>query len=134
MQTICAGRTISGSRRFASASIASWSRAAVPVGAYDLVDRLSSEKKRLAPVTIYRALDFLRDAGLVHRLATQNSYVISHGQPDVNAMKIMFVDSKTGETIEVHSTEVAEAVRKAAEQAGFRSVSPFMEVEGEIAH
>ncbi|MFL5185028.1 MAG: Fur family transcriptional regulator, partial [Microvirga sp.] len=75
-----------------------------PVGAYDLVDRLSSEKKRLAPVTIYRALDFLRDAGLVHRLATQNSYVISHGQPDVNAMKIMFVDSKTGETIEVHST------------------------------
>jgi Fur family transcriptional regulator, zinc uptake regulator len=104
-----------------------------PVGAYDLVDRLSSEKKRLAPVTIYRALDFLRDAGLVHRLATQNSYVISHGQPDVNAMKIMFVDSKTGETIEVHSTEVAEAVKKAAEQAGFKSVSPFMEVEGEIA-
>ena len=41
--------------------------------------------------------------------------------------------SKTGETIEVHSTEVAEAVRKAAEQAGFKSVSPFMEVEGEIA-
>lgn len=105
-----------------------------PVGAYDLVDRLSSEKKRLAPVTIYRALDFLRDAGLVHRLATQNSYVISHGQPDVNAMKIMFVDSKTGETIEVHSTEVAEAVKKAAEQAGFKSVSPFVEVEGEIAH
>ena len=104
-----------------------------PVGAYDLVDRLSNEKKRLAPVTIYRALDFLRDAGLVHRLATQNSYVISHGQPDVNAMKIMFVDSKSGETIEVHSTEVAEAVRKAAEQAGFKSVSPFMEVEGEIS-
>src|SRR3712207_8474446 len=48
-------------------------------------DRLSNEKKRLAPVTIYRALDFLRDAGLVHRLATQNSYVISHGQPDMNA-------------------------------------------------
>ncbi|WP_243369562.1 hypothetical protein [Microvirga solisilvae] len=47
-------------------------------------------------------------------------------------MKIMFVDSKTGETIEVHSTEVAEAVRKAAEQAGFRSISPFMEVEGEM--
>ena len=62
-----------------------------PVGAYDLVDRLSSDKKRLAPVTIYRALDFLRDAGLVHRLATQNSYIVSHGQPEVNAMKVMFV-------------------------------------------
>jgi len=104
-----------------------------PVGAYDLVDRLSSDKKRLAPVTIYRALDFLRDAGLVHRLATQNSYVVSHGQPETNAMKIMFVDKRTGETIEVHSTEIAEAIRKAAEQAGFRNVSPFVEVEGEIA-
>jgi Fur family zinc uptake transcriptional regulator len=103
-----------------------------PVGAYDLVDRLSSEKKRLAPVTIYRALDFLRDAGLVHRLATKNSYVVSHGEPEGNATKIMFVDLKTGETVEVHSSEVAEAVRKAAEQAGFESISPFMEVEGEL--
>ena len=104
-----------------------------PVGAYDLVDRLSSDKKRLAPVTIYRALDFLRDAGLVHRLATQNSYIVSHGQPDVNAMKVMFVCTKTGETVEIHSTEVADAVRKAAEQAGFRSVSLFIEVEGELS-
>lgn len=102
-----------------------------PVGAYDLVDRLSSDKKRLAPVTIYRALDFLRDAGLVHRLATQNSYVVSHGQPEVNSIKLMFVDSRTGETVEVHSVEVAEAVRKAAEQAGFKNISPFIEVEGE---
>jgi len=104
-----------------------------PVGAYDLVDRLSSDKKRLAPVTIYRALDFLRDAGLVHRLATQNSYIVSHGQPEVNAMKVMFVCTKTGETVEVHSMEVAEAVRKAAEEAGFKALSPFIEVEGEIA-
>jgi Fur family transcriptional regulator, zinc uptake regulator len=104
-----------------------------PVGAYDLVDRLSSDKKRLAPVTIYRALDFLRDAGLVHRLATQNSYVVSHGQPEMNAMKVMFVDAKTGETVEIHSAEVAEAVKKAAEQAGFKALSPFVEVEGEIA-
>lgn len=104
-----------------------------PVGAYDLVDRLSSEKKRLAPVTIYRALDFLRDAGLVHRLATQNSYIVSHGKPEPSAMKVMFVCTKTGQTVEIHSTEVAEAIRKAAEEAGFKSLSPFIEVEGELA-
>jgi Fur family zinc uptake transcriptional regulator len=104
-----------------------------PVGAYDLVDRLSSKSRRIAPVTIYRALDFLRDAGLVHRLATQNSYVVSHGQPETSAMKIMFVCTKTGTTVELHSKEVAEAVRKAAEEAGFKSVSPFIEVEGELA-
>ncbi|WP_457090457.1 Fur family transcriptional regulator [Microvirga sp. P5_D2] len=101
-----------------------------PVGAYDLVDRLS-DKKRLAPVTIYRALEFLQHAGLVHRLATKNSFVVSHGELEGSATKIMFVDVKTGDTVEVHSSEVAEAIQKAAEQAGFRSVQPFVEVEGE---
>jgi Fur family zinc uptake transcriptional regulator len=104
-----------------------------PVGAYDLVDRLSSKSRRIAPVTIYRALDFLREAGLVHRLATQNSYIVSHGQPEVSAMKVMFVCTKTGNTVELHSKDVAEAVRKAAEEAGFKSISPFIEVEGEMA-
>ncbi|MBM6594818.1 Fur family transcriptional regulator [Microvirga pudoricolor] len=104
-----------------------------PVGAYDLVDRLSSKSRRIAPVTIYRALDFLREAGLVHRLATQNSYIVSHGQPEVSAMKVMFVCTKTGNTVELHSKEVAEAIRKAAEEAGFKSISPFIEVEGEMA-
>ena len=104
-----------------------------PVGAYDLVDRLSSKSRRIAPVTIYLALDFLREAGLVHRLATQNSYIVSHGEPETSAMKVMFVCTKTGNTVELHSKEVADAVRKAAEEAGFKSISPFIEVEGEMA-
>ncbi|SCZ12654.1 Fur family transcriptional regulator [Microvirga guangxiensis] len=104
-----------------------------PMGAYDLVDRLSNEKKRLAPVTIYRALEFLQHAGLVHRLATKNSYVVSHGELTGNNTKIMFVDTKTGNTVEVHSAEVAEAIQKAAEQVGFKSVHPFVEVEGELS-
>jgi len=45
----------------------------------------------------------------------------------------MFVDSKTGDAVEVHSREVAEAIQKAAEQAGFKSVQPFVEVEGELS-
>lgn len=104
-----------------------------PVGAYDLVDRLSSKSRRIAPVTIYRALDFLREAGLVHRLATQNSYIVSHGQPETGAMKVMFVCTKTGNTVELHSKEVADAIQKAAEEAGFKAISPFIEVEGEMA-
>ncbi len=103
-----------------------------PVGAYDLVERLSSKSRRIAPVTIYRALDFLRDAGLVHRLATQNSYIVSHGEVDPGAVKIMFVCSRTGKSVEVHSKEVGDAIRKAAEDAGFKAISPFVEVEGEV--
>lgn len=47
-----------------------------PVSAYDLLDELQREHQPGAkPPTIYRALDFLVSAGLVHRLASTNRYV-----------------------------------------------------------
>jgi len=45
-----------------------------PVGAYDLLQQLQREM-RAAPPTVYRALDFLQQQGLVHRLASINAYV-----------------------------------------------------------
>jgi hypothetical protein len=39
-----------------------------PVGAYDLLDELRATHRRAAPPTVYRALDFLMENGLVHRI------------------------------------------------------------------
>ena len=38
-----------------------------PIGAYDILDKLGGEGKAAAPPTVYRALDFLLDHGLIHR-------------------------------------------------------------------
>ena len=45
-----------------------------PLSAYDVIDALR-EDGRLAPPTVYRALQKLIDKGLAHRLETQNAYV-----------------------------------------------------------
>lgn len=45
-----------------------------PVGAYDLLDRLKAERGNAAPVTIYRALDFLLEAGLIHKIDALHAY------------------------------------------------------------
>ena len=47
-----------------------------PMSAYDLIDRLAAEggAKRLAPITVYRALDFLMENGFVHELESRNAY------------------------------------------------------------
>lgn len=56
----------------------------IPLGAYDLIDALQHEQdagriktkaKRIAPPTIYRALDFLLHSGLVHQLSSINCFV-----------------------------------------------------------
>jgi hypothetical protein len=41
---------------------------------YEIIERLA-HRGRLAPITVYRALDFLRDNGLVHRIESRNAFV-----------------------------------------------------------
>ena len=45
-----------------------------PLGAYEIIERLGRHG-RPAPITVYRALDFLRDNGLVHRIESRNAFV-----------------------------------------------------------
>src|SRR5215469_13731246 len=46
-----------------------------PLGAYEIIERMADKKRRPAPITVYRALDFLRENGLVHRIESRNAFV-----------------------------------------------------------
>jgi Fe2+ or Zn2+ uptake regulation protein len=50
-----------------------------PLGAYEIIDRLAPKGPRPAPITAYRALDFLRENGLVHRIESRNAFVACRG-------------------------------------------------------
>lgn len=49
-----------------------------PISAYDLLELLrnSRQGERVHPQTVYRALDFLREAGLVHRIASTGQFIL----------------------------------------------------------
>jgi Fur family zinc uptake transcriptional regulator len=46
----------------------------VPLGAYAILDVLRDDGRPGAPPTVYRALDFLLEQGLIHRLASLNGF------------------------------------------------------------
>ena len=46
-----------------------------PLGAYDILAVLAEEGRSAAPPTVYRALEFLQEQGLVHRLSSLNAFV-----------------------------------------------------------
>ena len=46
-----------------------------PLGAYEVMDRLAEQGPRPAPITVYRALDFLLENGLAHRIESRNAFV-----------------------------------------------------------
>jgi len=45
------------------------------IGAYELLDVFKQEEPKAKPVTIYRALDFLMEVGLVHKIESLNAFI-----------------------------------------------------------
>lgn len=54
-----------------------------PLGAYQLLAKLAEEGFNSAPPTVYRALDFLLNAGLIHKVESMNAYLgCAHADKD----------------------------------------------------
>lgn len=47
----------------------------VPASAYEVIDRLARAGPRPAPISVYRALDFLVENAFAHRIESLNAYV-----------------------------------------------------------
>jgi len=105
-----------------------------PLGAYELIDRLAARGGRPAPITIYRALDFLREQGLAHRIESRNSF-IACGHNHVSGDPVVFlICEKCGAVGEAASAAVADTIRNASRAAGFTPKTPVIEISGICAH
>jgi Fur family transcriptional regulator, zinc uptake regulator len=100
-----------------------------PLTAYQLLEQLQ-EKRRAAPPTIYRALDFLLARRLVHRIERLGAYVAC-AEPDHEHALVQFLICRQCHTVkELDDHAVAEAVVKAASGAGFRLEHAVIEIDG----
>jgi Fur family zinc uptake transcriptional regulator len=100
-----------------------------PVGAYSLLDDLREEGRSAAPPTIYRALDFLQQQGLVHRLASNNTY-FACAHPQTQHEGLFLVCSSCGHTQEVHTQAVTDSVKEHAVDFDFLVEHVVVEVAG----
>ena len=105
--------------------------AARPVGAYEMIDILAERTgKRPAPISVYRALDFLVDNGLVHRLASRNAFLAcAHGHGEREAVVFLICD-RCGSVEEAVSDGVNAGLAEAAAQSGFVTRSRVIELAG----
>jgi len=104
-----------------------------PIGAYDLLDQLRATRRGAAPPTVYRALDFLRAQGLIHKVERLNAFV---GCPDVgrHAHPVQFLICRDcGGVEELEDGAIQQAVQAAAARHGFTPALTTIEVEGTCA-
>jgi len=103
-----------------------------PVGAYALLDQLRDEDLGSAPPTIYRALDFLIEHGLIHRIERMNAFIgCSH--PGEAHRGFFLICGECGNAEELESTNVADTITASASRRGFAARDMTLEVTGVCA-
>ena len=107
-------------------------RAEQPIGAYALLDRLRGSRAGAAPPTIYRALDFLLEHGLVHRIERLNAFVGCASAGHAHTHQFLICQS-CGATQELHDHATEAALAAAAGRRGFRPARMTVEMEGVCA-
>ena len=104
-----------------------------PLGAYEIIERLA-DHGRPAPITVYRALDFLRDNGLVHRIESRNAFVACvHEHADSDPI-VFLICERCGAVGEAPGGIVGEGLKASCRAAGFAPKSPVIEIAGICSH
>jgi Fur family zinc uptake transcriptional regulator len=103
------------------------------VKAYELLDRLRPLQAAAKPATIYRALDFLIEQGLIHRVESLNAFVgcRSSGQQHEQLLLICKLCEQVDERA---ATDVMTALLEELQQAGFMAHSKAIEIHGICAN
>jgi Fur family zinc uptake transcriptional regulator len=103
-----------------------------PLSAYAILDRLRDQGLKPAPPMVYRALDFLVEQGLVHKLESIHAFVgCTH--PDHPHSSQFLICADCGGVRELESPGIAECLRSAEETAGFKTERPVVELLGTCA-
>lgn len=101
-----------------------------PIGAYSILDTLSQHSQRApAPPTVYRALDFLLENKLVHRIASLNAFV-GCIDPQHHHEGHFLICQHCKIAIEVEASAINHAIAEAAAQQTFAVTGQCVEVAG----
>lgn len=101
-----------------------------PVGAYALMEELAKQENRgIAPPTIYRALDFLQDLGVVSRLESSNEFIpCTH--PDEPHDCIFLICTCCKKAVETDEHAIHDALAALAYKHGFKTGRQVIELQG----
>ena len=100
-----------------------------PVKAYDIIDALSGAGRRTAPPTVYRALDFLLETGLVHRVDSLNAFVGCPHAPGNHHAQLL-ICSRCGTIAEIEDPAIRAVVDESGARHGFTVEPQTLEIRG----
>lgn len=98
-------------------------------GAYEIIERLARNGPRPAPISIYRALEFLGDLGLVHRIESRNAFIACN-RPHEEGRAVLMVCEDCGTVDEIEAASVFDGLDVLAGAQGFETRRAVIELSG----
>ncbi len=109
-------------------------REARAIGAYEMIDMLKgADGRRPAPIQVYRALDFLVDQGLAHRLASRNAYMACGHKHGAREPVAFLICETCGRVEEATSGPLAADLKSVAAAHKFDARAEIIEIAGRCA-
>lgn len=99
------------------------------IGAYELLDLFREQDPKAKPVTIYRALDFLMEAGLVHKIESLNAFIACLQAEHQHKSAILICD-QCKNAYEIDATSVYENLFSLSEAVKFKPQYLTLELHG----
>lgn len=99
--------------------------------AYDLLERIRPSIQGATPMTIYRALQFLQEQGLVHRVETLNAYVgCTHKDSRQHETQLLLICENCRQIEESPAPALMMALDREVESHGFQAKQKTIEIYG----
>jgi len=103
-----------------------------PIKAYDILGKLDHRIGAIKPPTVYRALEFLTENGLVHKVNSLNAFVgCSH--PLKHRECYFLICTDCGEAKECCNPDIVDAISKTSRQNEFLAERITLEITGECS-
>jgi len=101
-----------------------------PLGAYEILERMGMAlDRRVAPPTVYRALDFLLGQKFISKIESRNAFVPC-AHPDHPHACFFFVCENCGVSEEIEDPSLEQHFEQRANALGFRISRPVLELQG----
>lgn len=101
-------------------------KAGSPLKAYDIVEKMGDVK----PMTVYRALEFLSQNGLVHRIESLNAYIACAESHCAHSDSQYLVCDTCGTVSELHNHDIDHFIASTIKKSGFRLTHKTVELHG----
>ena len=103
------------------------------LGAYDIIEALKTGGREVAPISAYRVIDVLVEAGLVHRLESKNAYFACLSTHDDERSLLVLICEGCARVAETEAEEAWKAIAELTRTSGFQVSNTVLEIHGYCA-